>query len=104
MMRRTQAEWRALFQAQTESGLTAAAFCREQGVCPKYFSVRRRQLMGESVPRSKRSVESAFMPVVLPGTVAMGTLEVRVGAEVQLRVPASVSAQWLAELLQRLRA
>lgn len=45
MKRRTQEEWRALFQAQTESGLTAAAFCREQGVCPKYFSLRRRQTL-----------------------------------------------------------
>ena len=44
MIRRTQSQWRALFEAQTSSGLSAAVFCRQQSLCPKYFSIRKRQL------------------------------------------------------------
>ena len=42
-IRRSAAQWRALFAAHDGSGLTAAAFCREQALCPRYFSLRRRQ-------------------------------------------------------------
>ena len=44
MIRRTQGQWQALFEQQQDSGLNAAAFCRAQGICPRYFSLRRRQL------------------------------------------------------------
>ena len=44
MRKRSADEWRALFEAQTESGLTAAQFCRERDICPKYFSLRRKVL------------------------------------------------------------
>ena len=98
MKRRTQAEWRALFDAQASSGLTAAAFCRSRGLCPKYFSLRRRQLLSEPGPRPKQKAESAFVPVAVWPGEDPATLEVRVGTDVQLRVPASVSPAWLAEL------
>ena len=44
MRRRTKSDWEAVFQAQAKSGMTAATFCREQGINAKYFSLRRRQL------------------------------------------------------------
>ena len=48
-IRRSAARWRALFAAHDVSGLSAAAFCREHALCPKYFSLRRRQLGWQSV-------------------------------------------------------
>ena len=56
-MRRTRSEWEALFQAHENSGLNAAAFCREQGLDPKYFSLRKKQLGWQP--------SSAFTQVVL---------------------------------------
>lgn len=44
MRRRDAEEWRALFEAQARSGKPAAAFCREHGLCPKYFSLRKKAL------------------------------------------------------------
>jgi hypothetical protein len=44
MKRRTQAEWLSLFESHKNSGLSAAAFCKEQNVCPRYFSLRKKQL------------------------------------------------------------
>jgi transposase-like protein len=35
--------WRALFEKQTESGMSAAAFCKEQNINPqRFYSWRRR--------------------------------------------------------------
>ena len=102
MKRRSQAQWRALFEQQQSSGQTAAAFCRGQGLCPKYFSLRRRQLLGAAV--STADTVSAFVPVVVSRPVEVSALEVRFGEALHLRVPMSVAPHWLAELLHALRA
>jgi hypothetical protein len=101
MKRRTQEEWRALFAAQAGSGQTAAAFCLERGVCPKYFSLRRRQLLGRASPRTALA---GFVPVALPRLAEAPMLEVRLVTGLQLRVPAGVSAPWLAEFVRALQA
>lgn len=44
MIKRSAEEWRTLFAQQAASGLSAAQFCKEQGLCNKHFSVRKKQL------------------------------------------------------------
>lgn len=44
MTRRSKAEWLRLIEEHQNSGLSAVEFCRRNGVNPKYFSVRQRQL------------------------------------------------------------
>ena len=100
MKRRTRAQWLALIQQQQSSGLNASAFCREQGVSPKYFSRRRRQLLGAI---SGACPEPAFVPVTVQRSVGAPDLEVRLGAALHVRVPMAVSPRWLAELLHALR-
>ena len=102
MKRRSHAQWRALFQAQQVSGLSAAAFCRGQQVCPKYFSLRRRQLMNRAELGAPKTA-SAFVPVVVPRPSEAPALEVRWGEALHVRVPVSVAPHWLAELLHALR-
>ena len=105
MIKRTPDQWRALFAAHDESDLTAAAFCREQGLCPKYFSVRRRQLNAGSVPTSKpKASQPAFTPVSMPVIPNSPMIEIRLSDGVQLHVPLAVSPQWLGTLLQQLQA
>ena len=41
---RTEKQWRALFQQQRSSGLSANQFCRQHKICPKHFSLRKKQL------------------------------------------------------------
>lgn len=102
MTRRTQAQWRELFQAQAASGLGAAAFCRTHGVCPKYFSLRRRQLSkgGEADDAAR---VSAFVPVAVQRSTDALTVEVRLGATLSLGVPVAVAPRWLVEVLHGLR-
>ena len=54
-VRRSKEDWRELILRQAESGLSAQQFCRNNNVCPKYFSIRKKQLGLRS---------SAFLPVL----------------------------------------
>jgi len=44
MSRRSEEEWRELITQQQSSGISAAQFCREHSINPKYFSTRKQQL------------------------------------------------------------
>ncbi len=100
MKKRTVEEWRVLFAEHTESGLSAAAFCREHGLCPRYFSLRRRQLGNQASSKSK----PAFVPAtMIPPPVGL-EVELQFSDGDRLRIPAAVSPHWLATLLIQLRA
>ena len=100
MKKRSHEEWHTLFQAQQASGQNMVVFCQAHGICPKYFSLRRRQLLGGVVPAT---AVSAFVPVAVQRPAETMALEVRLDDSLQLRIPPSVSPQWLAELLHALR-
>ena len=102
MKRRSHAQWHTLFQEQQASGQNMTVFCQAHGVCPKYFSLRRRQLMGDAVSSMTTTV-SPFVPVAVQRPIEAMALEVRLGDSLQLCVPPSVSPQWLAALLHALR-
>ena len=44
MIRRGKEQWLALFEDHRRSGQSAAAFCKDNSLCAKYFSLRQRQL------------------------------------------------------------
>jgi hypothetical protein len=93
MKKRTVEEWQTLFAEQLASGLSARQFCVQRQVCPRYFSVRRRQLSG--LP------PTAFVPVRRQAPVAVAdapaTVLLRHGRST-LELGA-VSPQWLSQLL-----
>lgn len=43
-MKRSREQWLDLFQSHEASGLSQAQFCKRHQLCPKYFSLRKRQL------------------------------------------------------------
>jgi len=86
MKRRTTEQWQALFAEHERSGQSAAAFCRERGLCPKYFSLRRKQLS----PGPGREGVSAFVPVTAPSASPAARIEIQLNNDVQLRVPTTV--------------
>lgn len=102
MTRRTQAQWRELFEEQAASGLNASAFCQARGVCPKYFSLRRRQLSSGAVSAHTATTRPAFMPVAMQRSVETLAVEIRLGT-LSLRVPLTASPRWLVEVLHGLR-
>ncbi len=93
MQTRTLEEWQALFAEQAASGLSARQFCVQRQLCPKYFSLRRRQL-SDMAPAAFVRLQKA-VPVAVPDTIA--TVILRHGrSELELR---AVSPEWLSRLL-----
>jgi len=77
MIRRTSTEWKSLIQEQQASGLNQAQFCQERNICPRYFSVRKKQLMapGKATPgfiKIERVAAQAPTPTV---TLRCGPVE-----------------------------
>src|SRR5579863_5185084 len=96
---RSHAQWHQLFQEQATSGQAEAAFCAERGISRQYFRLRRRELSGETSGKSR----PAFMPVAVARASESAAVELCFGSAA-LRMPTSVSAHWLAELLHALQA
>lgn len=77
MKKRTETQWRALFAEHDEGNLSASAFCKAKGLCPKYFSLRRKQLLGANDSK----VVSAFVAVKPKRSVTeLGDVRLRVDA------------------------
>ena len=101
MIIRTPAEWHTLFHEHKQSGQSAAAFCREHDLCPRYFSKRRQQLLNSDAV--SRSPKPAFVPVAVTKSMEPVHVELQLGDALVLILPASISPAWLAELVHQLR-
>ena len=67
MIKRTPEQWQALFAAQQASGLNQAQFCKREGLCPKHFSLRRKQLVGAD---AIAATSTAFIQAQPPSTAS----------------------------------
>lgn len=93
MKRRTQDEWRELIKQQQDSGLSASQFCKERDINDKYFSTIKYKL------KEKDTRQNGFQAVgVLSGNQSI-TLRSK-GVDIQM--PLSVNAHWLASLAKQL--
>jgi len=99
MKKRNESEWRALFAAHEESRLTAAAFCREHGLCPKYFSLRKRQF-GWHPGAGKSPFVAVQKPLIDPRPVTGGDIRLRYQG-IEILIPAT-SPQLAVEVIRGL--
>ena len=86
--------WREVLSRQASSGLSVRAFCLREQLSEASFSAWRRTLAGRDGNKAP-----SFVPVVVSDQPTSGTsiaIEL-VGGHV-LKLPASTSAAWLAEL------
>lgn len=97
MTRRTQEEWQVLVEAQKHSGLTQTKFCEQHDINPKYFSLRKSQL--KTTGNIVTTKPSAFVAARIQPR--MDCIEV-VHQRTHLKLPASLSADWLAQFVQQL--
>lgn len=99
MPKRTVDQWRKLFDTHHQSGLSAAAFCREQNLCPKYFSLRKNQLGWREESGIEAPAPAQFIKAVVSSQPT--TLELY-WHEARLTLPGTVEPQWLGTLLKAL--
>ena len=98
--------WRELLKRQVASGLSVREFCRRESLTESAFYAWRRTVAerdGES-PRPRKS-PPAFVPAVMtsePRRETAITIELAGGRV--LRLPETITADWLAELATALEA
>ena len=63
MKKRNATEWLKLFEEHRVSGLSAAEFCRRNGLNPKYFSLRRRELSSDKPAFIEVTASPSSLPV-----------------------------------------
>ena len=95
MKRRSREEWQQLIQQQQESGLKASEFCKQHGLCEKYFSTVKYKLKKQSPE------QSPFQSIGI--VTSSANIELRLGA-LTMSIPSGVDAKWLAELATKLTA
>jgi len=100
MTKRTQEQWRSLFTEQQASGLKINEFCRQNTLCPNYFSKRRKQLLN---PEKKSTSSSPFVSVRPTTATESSTFSIHYEQTI-MTLPITVSPDWLATLLQQLKA
>lgn len=101
MKRRSKQEWLDLFSAHQQSGLTAEQFCKENQLCSRYFSLRRKQLSVDLAAETKPKPFIKAKP--LRARAAVPDLSVVLkGAFGEVVLSGSVSPDWLSDLLKRL--
>ncbi|MBK8187774.1 MAG: IS66 family insertion sequence element accessory protein TnpB [Cellvibrio sp.] len=100
MIRRNKEQWLSLFQSQSQSGLSAAEFCNQQGLCDKYFSLRKKQLLPSAdafIRVAKSSLSETRDGLALNKT----GLQCRVNGWV-LQFESLPDAAWLSQLVKAL--
>ena len=100
MIKRTQEQWRSLFTEHQASGLKAIDFCKQHNICPNYFSKRRKELLS---PDKKSSEAFHFVSVTPTTQTGASSLSLQYQHTV-ITLPTTVSPDWLASLLQHLKA
>ena len=100
MNKRSKSDWQTLFAEHEVSGLSAAAFCRERDLNPKYFSLRRKQLQTNNIDKAA----SPFIPITMTASSNTSMVELQLNETLTLKIPLSVSPAWLVALIQQLQA
>lgn len=101
MKKRSAQEWRELFAQQEASGISAAEFCKQNDLCPKHFSVRRKQLNWKAGETNPRFVRAQINTDAHIRGEMVTPLVIRCHAN-QLVFGALPPPQWLAQLLRAL--
>lgn len=94
--RRSKEEWLAIIEEFERSGLSNTDFCKQRGLCRKYFSGRRKAFQ-----KKQKSVGNKFVQAVVAQPSSVGAIELSTGA-VRLKVPANVETDWLVALINGL--
>jgi len=103
MKKRNRDQWLALFAQHDISGVSAAEFCKQNDLCPKYFSLRRKQLVKAASEEKSSFVRVKVKPETTPGVseVSGAALIIHNGAG-QMVFGALPQPGWLAQLLREL--
>jgi hypothetical protein len=93
--------WQMAIEACEESGLSAAAFCRKEGLSKTAYYYWRRKLVG-GVSKSRRKTPPDFLELVMPSTHTLG-IELVLSSGNTLRINPGADNKMLSQVLSALR-
>ena len=98
---RSRAEWQALIDRQSQSGLGVTEFCKQHGLVPKYFYRKRSQLRdGKAlIPADGAFVQVSPESSLEPAADVKLVLQYR---DCQVQLPLATDPTWLSQLLRSL--
>jgi transposase-like protein len=93
--------WRDVIRRQEESGLSVAAFCREEQVPPaSFFAWRKKLAEADQDENASRQAQVQFVPIELsPCTPSASNFEIVGPTGYRVLVPAQFEAESLREIL-----
>lgn len=96
-------DWPSLLEAQAKSGLTQTAFCRQNNVCAKYFSLQKSRAAKARGSEAKPGKSDGFMRALPPAKPVPSTsmLSVSLGS-VSLRFGSDTDPAYVARLVRAL--
>jgi hypothetical protein len=94
-------DWIQHITSWQSSGLSQAAYCRQQGLNYRTFTVRLSAYRkSEKAGRSARSSTTALIPVRVRAALPAEIIGLTTAKGHRLELPPSIGAAWLAELLR----
>lgn len=95
--------WREVLERHSASGLSARAFCRREQLAENGFYAWRRTIAQRDGAAEPTARSPAFVPAVVRGAETReAPILIAWDAGPQLRLPMTISAAWVAELLRAL--
>ena len=99
MSKRSKEQWFALFDQHAKSGQSIAQFCKQQGICAKHFSYRKKQLLTASANK-QADTQRAFVKASERSVTHKAPPEVVLQhGRSHITLPLNTDANWLASLL-----
>lgn len=103
MKKRSNEQWQELFAQHDTSGISATEFCKQNNLCPKYFSLRRKQLATASSKEKSGFARVNVKPETIPDAAgAMASSLVIHSPAGKLAFNVLPAPHWLAQLLREL--
>lgn len=93
-MRRSKQEWLELFKKHAQSGLTATAFCRNENISQRYFSLKKKKLL---IPTKSTN---DFVKVSVPKSTDNLSLEF---GDIKLSWNNLPPTDWISDLIKALK-
>jgi len=100
-IRRSTEVWQKIIRQQEQSGVSATAFCEEQGLSTKTFYRRRKALHLASTETPKSFIKIEAEPIPLQPTTSVQPMVLHYG-EIKLSLPVSTDPSWMADLMKAL--
>lgn len=93
--------WKQHMSDWQASGLTQAAYCREQGLNERYFSQWKKKLLNSREEDMQSMTGAGFVPVEVLPAESDKTISIELPNGIRISIPATLPSEQLLVILQK---